>query len=42
VDPAGHALAAEGQRYQIGDRVRATIAAANEELGRVELAPAGG
>ena len=35
---AEHALVGEARRYQVGDRVRATIAAANEELGRVDLA----
>lgn len=41
LDPAGHALVAGVRRYQVGDWVRATIAAANEELGRVDLALAG-
>jgi ribonuclease R len=41
LDPVGQALVSEARRWQIGDRVRATIAAANEELGRVELSPSG-
>ncbi len=41
LDPAVQALVSEQRRWQIGDRVRATIAAANEELGRVELTPSG-
>ena len=40
VDLVAQALIGEQRRYAIGDPVRAVIASTNEELGRVDLAPA--
>ena len=39
VDLAHHALVGPERRYSIGDPVRAVIASASEDLGRVELIP---
>ncbi len=39
VEPGGHAAASEGRRYVVGEPIEVTIAGANEELGRVDLAP---
>jgi ribonuclease R len=36
-DLAARALVGTGQRFAVGDRVRATVAAVNEELGRIDL-----
>lgn len=38
VDPATHAAVSDARLFRIGEAVEATIAGANEELGRVELA----
>ena len=38
-DHAAQALIGPGQRFAVGDRIRATIAAVNEELGRIDLVP---
>jgi len=38
-DLAGQALVGPGQRFAVGDRIRATVAAVNEELGRIDLVP---
>ncbi len=40
VDLLGQSLIGEKRRYSVGDPVRAVISATNEELGRVDLAPA--
>jgi ribonuclease R len=39
-DAAAHTLVGGKRRYSIGDPVRAVVAGASEELGRVELVPA--
>jgi ribonuclease R len=38
VDPSSHAAVGAARQFRIGDAVEATIAGANEELGRVDLA----
>jgi len=40
-DAAAQALIGAGVRFAVGDRVRATVAAVHEELGRIELVPLG-
>ena len=40
-DPATQALIGAGVRYAVGDRITATVAAVHEELGRIDLVPAG-
>lgn len=37
VDIGAQALVSIGQKFSVGDRIRATIAAVNEELGRIDL-----
>lgn len=38
-DPAAQALIGPGQRFSVGESIRATVAAVNEELGRIDLVP---
>jgi ribonuclease R len=38
VDPLGHAAVSRTRRFRVGDAIEATIAGANEDLGRVDLA----
>lgn len=41
IDVAAQALVGASRRYGVGEPIRAAIAATNEELGRVDLVPAG-
>jgi ribonuclease R len=41
IDAAAQALVGASRRYGVGEPIRAAIAATNEELGRVDLVPAG-
>ncbi|MDC3956469.1 ribonuclease R family protein [Polyangium jinanense] len=40
-DLAAQALIGHGQRFAVGDRIQATVAAVHEELGRIDLVPVG-
>lgn len=41
IELGGHALVSDARRYTVGDPLETVIAGTNEELGRVELTPAG-
>jgi ribonuclease R len=41
VDPSGYAVMSPRRAYSIGDALELTVVSANEELGRIDLAPLG-